>query len=480
MRAGPKPAPTAGPLDLRRLPKRGGSRAIAFIERYLSVPKGTGARRRMKVRPWQREIVHGLLDEPRPRHGLVALPRGNGKTTNAAALGMFGLLGDGVEGAQVLVVASDQRQAEICFRTARRMVELNEELSSRVQVFQRHLYVPHTDSIFMALAAEDQGLQGYDPSLAIVDELHVVTPEVYEAMSAAAGKRDKSLVLAISTAAADTDGLMYRLLQHGREGDPAFYLKEYSAPAGCAIDDEDAWKIANPALDDFLHRDAIRTNLKTLRESSFRRYRLNQWCQDDAAWIATESWAACADTSVIIPDGTEVILAFDGSYNGDTTALVVVALGGIPHVDVVELWERPDDAPAGWTVPILPVEDAIRAACQRWAVKSVVADPYRWARSLELLLDEGLPVEEFPQTSSRMSPATVRFFEAVMNGTITHSGDSRLARHIGNAVVREDSRGVRLSKVHKHSTRRIDLAVASVMAHSIAATVETGPQLFVF
>ena len=40
---------------------------IAFVERYLTTPKGTGARKRMQLRPWQREIVHGLFDEPRPR-----------------------------------------------------------------------------------------------------------------------------------------------------------------------------------------------------------------------------------------------------------------------------------------------------------------------------------------------------------------------------------------------------------------------------
>ncbi len=113
---------------------------IAFVERYLTTPKGTGARKRMQLRPWQREIVHGLFDEPRPRHGLVAIPRGNGKSTLAAALALYGLLADGVEGAQVLCVASDQRQAEIVFRAARRMVELNPELADRLQVFQRHLY----------------------------------------------------------------------------------------------------------------------------------------------------------------------------------------------------------------------------------------------------------------------------------------------------------------------------------------------------
>jgi phage terminase large subunit-like protein len=67
-----------------------------------------------------------------------------------------------------------------------------------------------------------------------------------------------------------------------------------------------------------------------------------------------------------------------------------------------------------------------------------------------------------------MTPATVQFYEAVVNRTLTHAGDARLARHIGNCVVRVDSRGTRLAKEHKHSFRRIDLAVAAVMAHSRA------------
>ena len=62
MRAGPKGTVSAPPLDLRRLPRRGGARATAFIERYVTVPKGTGARRRLKLRPWQREIIRGVLD----------------------------------------------------------------------------------------------------------------------------------------------------------------------------------------------------------------------------------------------------------------------------------------------------------------------------------------------------------------------------------------------------------------------------------
>jgi phage terminase large subunit-like protein len=91
-------------------------------------------------------------------------------------------------------------------------------------------------------------------------------------------------------------------------------------------------------------------------------------------------------------------------------------------------------------------------------------------------------VAEFPQSPSRMTPATTGLYEAIVNRTVTHGGDARLARHVSNCVVRVDSRGTRLAKEHKHSLRRIDLAVAAVMAHSRATWLagRSGPQLFTF
>jgi phage terminase large subunit-like protein len=483
MKAGPKGQVTAPPLDLRRLPKRGGSRAIAFVERYVRTPKGTGARLRMRLRPWQRAIVHGLLDEPRPRQGLVSIPAGNGKSTLAAALGLFGLLADGVEGAQVLVVASDERQAGIILRTAKRMVELDDELAARVQTFADHLLEPRTDSVFMALPADPGALQGWDPSLAIVDELHVVTDDTFEAMAARAGKRDRSLLLAISTPPrVGDDGVMRRLVDHGRAGaDPSFYFAEFAAPAGCPVDDEQAWAVANPALDDFLHRDALRATLPPkMREAAFRRYRLGQWVALDGAWLPDGAWAACADATRSIPDGTGVVCGFDGSFSGDCTALVAVTVEERPHVELVELWEAPEGS-RDWRVPIVAVEDAIRAAARRWRVLEVAADPYRWARSLELLDAEGIPVGEYPQGPARMGPATSRFYSAVVDGLLSHDGSSALARHVANAVLKEDSRGARLAKEHKDSKRRIDAAVAAVMAHDRAAVLagDRGPSIYV-
>lgn len=478
MRAGPKAAITAPPLDLRGLPRAGGARVIAFCERFLYVPKGTGARQRLKLRPWQKDIIKALFDDPRPRQGLLSLPRGNGKSTLAAALGLYGLFADHVEGAQVLCVASDERQARIVFNAARRMVELEPLLLEQTQIFQNRLYLPGTDSTLYPLPAEPGALQGYDPSLAIVDELHVVNDAVWEAVSLASGKRDRSLVLAISTPAADPDSIMRRLVDHGRSGDDAgFYYREFAAPAGCDLADEDAWKAANPALDDFLHRDALKATLKTSREASFRRFRLGQWVQDDRAWMPRSAWQACAAPGRTIPDGAPVILGFDGSFNGDATALAVCSLDDRPHLDVVELWERPYGTSPDWRVPIVDVEEAIRKACRRWQVVEIVCDPFRWARTYQVLEAEGLPVIEYPNAPSRMVPATTRFFEAVLNKTLTHSGDADLERHICNAVVKTDNRGTRIAKEHRDSGRKIDLAISCVMAYDRAASTETAPPM---
>lgn len=473
MKAGPKAEVTAPPLDLSDLPAGGGERVIAFVESYLHVPKGEGARKLIRLRDWQREIVHGLFDDPRPRQGLVSIPRGNGKSTLAAALGLYGLFADEEEGAQVLCVASDERQARIVFNAARRMVELEPLLEERTQVFQNRIYCPHADSSLYPLPAEMAALQGYDPSLAIVDELHVVTRDVWESVSLAAGKRARSLTLAISTPAGDSDGIMWQLVEHGREGTESLYFKEFSAPSGCAVDDQEAWAIANPALDDFLARDALRATLRTSRESSFRRFRLGQWVEQvDGAWLPDGAWAMLAVDGFEIPDGTDVVIGLDGSFSQDCTALVAVSVEDAPHVQVVQLWESTGD---DYRVPVADVEQAVRDACRRWQVVEIVADPFRWNRSLQALEAEGLPVLEFPQSPQRMTPATTRAFEAVVNGTLTHSGDPRLARHMGNCVLKVDARGHRLAKEHKASTRRIDLAVAFVMAHDRASTLAATP-----
>ena len=71
---------------------------------------------------------------------------------------------------------------------------------------------------------------------------------------------------------------------------------------------------------------------------------------------------------------------------------------------MAELWEAPEGR-RDWRVPVVAVEDAIRAACARWRVLEVAADLYSWQRGLEVLDGDGTPVSEFFQTAAGMGPA---------------------------------------------------------------------------
>lgn len=287
----------------------------------------------------------------------------------------------------------------------------------------------------------------------------------FEVMLDSMGKRPTSLLLCIGTPAEDRESVMWDMLAN--PDDPLTTFTEFAAPDGCALDDVEAWKVANPALDDFLFAGAIRAGLppKT-REPRFRRMRLGQWAEGSSdQWAEPGPWAA-RSTGVAIPDGETVCLALDGSFSQDSTALGAATISATPHLDVAGHWANPGDKE--WRVDVLAVEEAIRQACKRWRAKEICADPYRWTRSLQVLAQEGLPVTEFPQSAARMAPARMGLQEAVTNGQVTHSGDKRLTEHVLNAVVTEDSRGTRIHKRSKSSTRRIDLAVCGVMAWSRA------------
>lgn len=58
---------------------------------------------------------------------------------------------------------------------------------------------------------------------------------------------------------------------------------------------------------------------------------------------------------------------------------------------------------------------------------------------------------------------------------MTHSGDPVLTRHVSNAVLKSDARGVRIHKETKSSPRKIDAAVASIMALERAMTFQDQP-----
>ncbi|TYL55750.1 terminase [Nocardioides sp. BGMRC 2183] len=472
MKAGPKAAVSADPLPFHPLSLLPSERFAAFCDEFIVTPKGTGAREPMRLRPWQLELVASVFDaSPRPRTAGWMMPRGQGKSTLVAALGLYDLM-LGEEGASVVVAAVDERQAGIIFKTATRMVELHPELAARVQTYKDRLVVPERGASFVCLPAEPKRLEGLDYTLGLLDEIGVVSRDTYEVLTLAQGKRAQSTLIGIGTPGPNPDSVLTDLREYAgtHPEDTSFVWREHSAAAfgDHPVDCTHCWELANPALDDFLHRDALQALLppKT-REATFRRARLCQFASDtDGMFLPAGCWDGL-NIETTIPDGTEVVVALDGSFSDDTTALLLGTVAPEPHFDVLAVWEN--DGTEGYRVPVAEVEQTIRDACRRWSVVEIVADPFRWTRTLQALEAERLPVVEFPHSPSRLTAATTDLYSAAVNGRMSHSGDPRLAAHVAAAVISEDARGMRLAKASRsRHARKIDLAACLVMAHSRA------------
>lgn len=480
-----------GPLWLTPVDDRdvvgGDSADFGNFTQFLRVTKdsvGGNAGEPMVMRDWQTAMMGRLLAR-RPdgrlkhRQALIGVPRKNGKSALGAGVALYGLA-FGPRGGEVFSCAADKEQARIVFGTAKKMIELEPQFSGLFKTYRDAIELPATGSVYRVLSAEAFTKEGLNPHLVLFDEVHAQpNRELWDVMALATGARTEPLLVGITTAGVKSDStggdsLCYGMYQYGVQvasgeiNDPTFYMEWWGAAEGSDHRDPEVWAAANPGFGDIVSRDDFTSAVLRTPEAEFRTKRLNQWVSTAQAWLPAGAWDACAGESQPIEPGTEVVLGFDGSFNNDSTALVVVTCpqdeGDKPHVDVVAAWEKPQQSGQEWAVPIVDVEAEIRAACKRWQVREIVCDPYRWARTYQVLEDEGLPIVEFPQSPARMIPATQRFYESVLNTTVTHSGDPRLARHLANCVLRTDSRGSRLSKDSKGSPRKIDLAVSAVMA----------------
>jgi phage terminase large subunit-like protein len=473
MKAGPKRAVDATPLRFARAGSPS-EQFARFANTFVRVPVSRRVEC-LRIRDWQRELVASVWDaDPAPRIAGWCLPRGQGKSQLAAALAVWVLMTGG-NSASVDVVAVDERQAQIIGQKCAMIVQRHPELDSRVHVYRDRLVVPSRGAVLQVLPAVPAALEGRDALLTIADEIGRIDREVWEVLALGAGKRDESVLLGIGTPGPTPDNVLASMRAYAIEHpeDRSQVYREFSAagyedhPTDC----NHCWAIANPALDDFLSRDALNAlQPPKMRESAFRRARLCQHVTESTEPVLPPGVWESLSTGDSILDGSDVVLAFDGSYSGtDATVLTAATIAPNPHVDVIGVWSRPPGAGEDWRVPVLEVEQAVRDACRRYRVREVTADPYRWQRSLAVLDAEGFPVAEFPQTVSRMAAATAEFLTACTNKQITHSGHPVLAAHIANAVLSEDNRGGRLVKASRsRHAGRIDAAITAVMAHSRA------------
>jgi len=485
-----------------------GADAVDFINTFVTLTKDSiagGAGEPIRLRGWQEKLLDDILvlDENglfKVRTALIGVARKNGKSSLVTGLGLWFLI-NGDEGGEVYSCAAEKEQARITFGDARKIIEREPELAAMCNIYRDVIEVPATGSIWRVLSAEAYSKEGLNSSVTIMDECHALpNRELWDVMQLSMASRRQPIMLGTTTCGVKTDStgqdsIAYQLYQYGQKVakgeivDPSFYMAWWESKADSDHRLEETWVQANPGYGDLNSKQDFESMVKRTPEAEFRTKRCNQWVNSQNAWLPAGVWDTLVDSDVVVDAMAEIVLGIDGSFSGDTTAIVGVTVpksrDDKPHVFLVKAWEKQPDDLDDWRVDTLEVEQTLIDFCQSHPnVKELAFDPFRWQRSMAVLQDLGLPVVEFPSTSARrMVGACQKVFDSVTEATLTHDGDPLLARHLDNAVLKIDNLGQRIVKESRNSPRKIDAAVAFVIAYDRATSkIETMalPEFFSF
>jgi phage terminase large subunit-like protein len=455
--------PTKGPIVVR------------FCQQFLTL-NGSFAGQPFIPMEWTEDLLGDVYrlnpDTGRRLHRtyLLGVPRKNAKSTIGAAIAVYQLIMDRSDDEpQIISAASTRDQARLVFNMAKGMINANQDLSAICKVYRNEIINTETGGLYRVVSADAGAVHGLNPSTVIVDEYHAHrTDDLYTALTTGSAMRQEPLTIVISTAGHDLDSPLGKLYQYGRKVesgeivDPSFGFTWFGPHEDVTVDpaEESQWEKYNPSWS-LMNLEEFSSAQKHTAESEFIRYRLNGWTPTQDAWLPHGVWDACKDDTKILDDGDRIILGFDGAFTGDCTAIVGVRVSDL-HLVPLRLWENPGDK--GWRTPVAEVEQAIRDLCTQYKVQEVVADPWHFQVSLQKLEDEGYPIVEYPTNGTRMAQPTKTFFDAVLDKELSHDGNVPMARHVANTQLRQDSRGSRIGKEHKSSSRHIDLTVAAVIA----------------
>ena len=496
------------PVPADAIERGDGDFVARFADAFATITKDSVAGRagtKMVLREWQKELLGQVFarDEDgglRNRISLLGLPRKQGKSALGSLICAFALLDIKTQGAEIYSVAADRNQARIVFEDTKRMIQ-NSELSEHVKIYRDSIMVPATNNVYRVLSADAPRHEGLSPTLVLFDELHAQpNRKLFDVMSLAQGARGKQATLiAITTAGVKTesqtgkDSIAYTLYNYGKrlakgeDEDETFFMAWWEAPAEADHHLESTWRAANPGFDDIVAKSDFESAVKRTPEAEFRTKRCNQWVSSQQAWLPTGLWDELGGEVDISPD-EDYVLGFDGSYANDSTAICAVTLpkdGSLPKVKLVKVWEkdfdRDDDS---WRVSIEDVKQTIIKYVQDYPqCREIACDPFRWASMMQELEEMDLPIVEYKTNLlNLMIPATQKVFEAVTEKRFVHDGNPILSRHISNCVIKMDHRGQRVTKESSASRKKIDAAIAFIIAYdrATAGRIDEGVPEFFF
>lgn len=484
-------------------------RAVRFIEN-LCHTKGKWAGKPFWLLPWQEQLIRdifGILKEDGTRQfrtAYVEIPKKNGKSEIAAAIGLYLLYADNEPSAEVYGAAADRQQASIVYDVAKRMVEMSPALEKRSKIMAatKRLVNYQNAGFYQVLSAEVGTKHGLNVSGLVLDELHVQpNRNLVDVLTKGSGDaRTQPLYFLITTAGTDRNSICYEYhtrakdILSGKIINPAFYPVIYGLDDQDDWNDEACWYKANPSLgytiDIARVRDAYHDALQNpAEENVFRQLRLNQWVGSSVAWIPEHVYdRGNIPIDMASLEGRECYGGLDLSSTSDITAFVLLFPPGeegdpyivVPHFwlpeGTLELRVRRDHVPYdlwekqglfhvtdGDVVDYDVIRRTINELYTHYNIKQIGVDQWNATQLINQLSGDGFTMVPVGFNFRDMSPGMKELYKLLLEGKVVHGGNPVLRWMAGNVVADIDAaENIKPSK--KRSTEKIDGIVALIMA----------------
>lgn len=340
---------------------RKAQRAIKFVENFAHHHEGPLAPGLIKLELWQKallSVIFGIVDangNRQFREVMIVIGRKNGKTLLSSAVAEYMAFADGEYGARIYFAAPKLQQATLCFNAFFQSIRNEPELDALAQKRRTDVYIESTNSSAQPLAFNANTSDGLNISCCVADEIASWRGDAglkyYEVLKSSFGARVQPLLLGITTAGYENEGIYDELLRRSTRVLLGDSQETRFAPFLYMIDDVDAWddlhelEKSNPNIDVSITRDYLRDEIAIAEGSLSKKaeFITKHGCikqNSSSAWLSTQTVNKCVGEHISLESLSHsyAVCGIDLSQTTDlTSACVVVEKDGVLHV-VSKFW----------------------------------------------------------------------------------------------------------------------------------------------
>jgi phage terminase large subunit-like protein len=318
-------------------------RPITFIEKFCRHSKGKAwAGKPVILELWEKALVAAAFGFVHKDTGIrrytevdLFVARKNGKSTLAAAIGLYMLVADGEPGSEVYSAATKRDQAKIIWSEAQKMIKQSEALRKRIRITISELAYDKTFSTFKPLSSESDTQDGLNPHGGFIDELHAIKDKnivdvVVDGMSA----REQPMLFITSTMGTLRENIFDEKYEYAENviydkfSDERLLAVIYELDDREEWKDEGCWQKANPALGTIKNRITLQDKVEKAKNNPLQLK--NLLCKDfNIRETVTGSWLTFEEANNEAEFEMEEIKGLYGVGGNDLAATTDLAWAGI-------------------------------------------------------------------------------------------------------------------------------------------------------